>query len=696
MIKITRALCLLCALLFTLAACQPEDPVSDQLAKDLEATEHEGDATYAYRQVALADVATGEQFKARCEAEVKALADGIASLEEFPGEVSIESFLEPLNTVMVSAYNMAMMASGMAAVHSDAGVREAADACSQSMSGVLSDFSLSRPIFDRVSQLDTSAADAGTQRFQEKLLLTFRLSGVDQDEATRARIRELNEEITAVGQTFDNNIRDAVFYMELDSVDQLAGMPEDYIAAHPPGEDGKIRISTQYPDLFPFMSYSESDELRKELSTLYNNRAWPANEEVLHQLLALRFEFAQLLGFDNYAQWVTADKMVGTPERVESFLAELTSYTGEAQQREYDMLLARLQQDKPDATRVEPWQSGYLAEKVRQEQFQVDSREIRQYFNYEATRDGLLALTQDLFGVQIKPWEGADTWAADVEPYELWDEDQLIGRFYLDMHPRENKYQHAAVFPLQLGIKDVQTPISGLVCNFPRGSEPMEHGDVVTFLHEFGHLIHSLFAGRHRWYEVTGINTEWDFVEAPSQMLQEWVWDYDTIAAFAMNTQGEVIPRELLDKMIAARDFGLGMGTRRQLSLAAMSMGIYNRDPAGLDLKEFTDQISREYTLLEPLEDGHFYAAFGHLNGYSAIYYTYQWSLAIAYDLLTRFQEEGLRNVETAGSYRETILEQGASKPAAELVTDFLGREISFKPYADHLSKAGLPAGETE
>ncbi|HKX55111.1 MAG TPA: M3 family metallopeptidase, partial [Xanthomonadales bacterium] len=413
-------------------------------------------------------------------------------------------------------------------------------------------------------------------------------------------------------------------------------------------------------------------------------------------LLQLRYELAQLLGYENYAQWVTADKMVGSPQRVESFLSELSGYTAEPQQREYDMLLARLRQDQPTAERVQPWQSTYLMEKVSQEQFQVDSREVRQYFNYNASRDGLFALTQELFGVQIKPWADAPVWQQDVEAYELWDEDVLIGRFYLDMHPRDNKFNHAAAFPLQLGIAGRQTPVSALVCNFSRGNEPMEHSQVITFLHEFGHLIHSLFAGNHHWYEVSGINTEWDFVEAPSQMLEEWVWDYDTIATFARNADGQVIPRDLLDKMKAARDFGLGMNTRRQLSLAAMSMGIYNRDPEGLDLKEFTDNISREYTLLEPMQEGHFYANFGHLNGYSAIYYTYQWSLAIASDLLTHFETEGMRNVETAGAYRERILEQGGAKPAAELVSDFLGRDISFKPYADRLSGAGLPAAAEE
>jgi thimet oligopeptidase len=335
-----------------------------------------------------------------------------------------------------------------------------------------------------------------------------------------------------------------------------------------------------------------------------------------------------------------------------------------------------------------PWQYGFLNEKVRREQFDVDSKVVRQYFNFDATRDGMLALVQDLFGVTIKPW-ATFTWHEEVEPYELWDGEKLIGHFYLDMHPRDGKYQHAAVFPIQSGITGEQPPLAGLVCNFPRGDELMQHSQVVTFLHEFGHLVHFLLAGDHQWSNVSGITTEWDFVEAPSQMLQEWVWDYDTISQFARNAEGEPLPEDLLERMIAARDFGLGMGTRRQLALAALSMGLYNRDPEGLDIKAFSDGLTREYTKFEPTEDAHFFASFGHLNGYSAIYYTYQWSLAIATDMFTRFQDEGLRNVETSGEYRDLVLARGGARPAGELVTDFLGREISFKPYADRLSRVG-------
>ena len=516
-------------------------------------------------------------------------------------------------------------------------------------------------------------------------MLGFRLSGVDKDEATRQRIRELNTELVNIGQTFDRNIRDDVRTLELDSVADLAGLPQDYIDAHPPGEDGKIRITTQYPDLFPFITYSESDELRKELLTMYGNRAYPQNKEVLEDLMARRFELAQLIGFSNHAELVTADKMVGSPDRVAGFLEELKGYTTEANDRDYNVLLERLRQDQPDAERVESWQASYITEKVRNEKFQVDSKKTREYFNYDNTRDGILTMVQDLFQVQIRPWQ-TETWHADVESYELLDGDRVLGRFYLDMHPREGKYQHAAMFPFVNGIEGEQLPVAALICNFPSGTDLMQHSQVITFLHEFGHLIHWMFAGHQAWSNVSGIATEWDFVEAPSQMLQEWVWDYETISRFAKTSDGEVISEELLDKMIAARDFGLGMATRRQLSLAAMSLNLYNEDPANIDLDELIPRMSREYTHFEAIPGTHFYANFGHLNGYSAIYYTYQWSLAIATDMFTRFEEQGLRNVEVAGAYRDIVLGSGGTQPASELVTEFLGRDISFKPYADRLS----------
>jgi thimet oligopeptidase len=638
-----------------------------------------------YSDIKLTDLDTPEKLSAFCASENQLLREHMATLESYDGKATVDSYYKSLDSLNTSLGNLQSHAQSLSGVHPNPDLRTAAENCDQLLSEIGTDLSLSRPIYEAVSLLDVNNEEPATKHSVEKTLLSYRLSGVDKDEATRQRIREINTELVSVGQTFDRNIREDVRTMELDSVEDLAGLPQDYIEAHPPGEDGKIRITTQYPDLYPFITYSESDEFRKELLSIYSNRAYPQNKEILERLMALRFELAQLIGFEHYADLVTADKMAGSSERVENFLEELKGYTTEANDRDYNILLERLRQDQPDAERVETWQASYITEKVRNEQFQVDSKKTREYFNYNNTRDGILTMVQDLFQVQIRPWQ-TETWNEDVESYELLDGDLVLGRFYLDMHPREGKYQHAAMFPLVNGIEGEQLPVAALVCNFPTGTDLMQHSQVITFLHEFGHLIHWMFAGHQNWNNVSGIATEWDFVEAPSQMLQEWVWDYDTISRFAIASDGEVMPEELLNKMIDARDFGLGIATRRQLSLAAMSLNIYNQDPANVDLDELIPRMSREYTHYDMIPGTHFYTSFGHLNGYSAIYYTYQWSLAIATDMFTRFEEQGLRNVEVAGAYRDIVLGGGGTQPAAELVSGFLGREISFKPYADRLS----------
>jgi len=637
-----------------------------------------------YALVDLNDISTAESLTARCAAGEAKLREHLAQLESYEGTPTIENYYQSYDSLRSSLDTLYYHTSAMGSVHPDEDVRNAGDECSLLMMGLQTEIQLSRPVYEAVAKIDATDADAATQFSLQKLLLSFQLEGVDKDEATRNRIRDLKEEITAIGQEFDKNIRDDTRYLELGSVDDLAGLPEDYIAAHPPNEDGKIVISTQYPDVFPFFEYAESDELRKEMQILYGSRAYPQNEEVLRNLIVARQELAELAGFNNYAELATADKMSGSPERVEEFLSDLTGYTGDAQDAEYDVLLARLQQDNPDAERLESWQSSYVRSKVRREQYDVDSKLVREYFNYDASREGILTLVQDLFDVQIVPWETA-TWHDDVEAFELRDGDRVLGRFYLDMHPREGKYQHAAMFQFVNGIAGQQLPVAGLICNFPSGSDPMQHAQVETFLHEFGHLIHWMFSGHQDWSNTSGITAEWDFAEAPSQMLQEWVWDYDTISVFAKNADGEVLPKDMHERMTAARDFGLGMGTRGQLAYAGTSLGLYSAAPEDIDFDELTADMTSTYTRFEATEGSHSWAAFGHLNGYSAFYYTYQWSLAISTDMFTKFKEGGLRNVEVAKAYKEKVLATGGSRPAEASVVDFLDRPISFETYADRL-----------
>ena len=271
----------------------------------------------------MADIDTAGKLTARCESDEARFREHLAVLESFSGTPTVDDYYQSLDSLFVSMSTISSHAFSLGGIHPDADLRSAGEECELLLSRLGTDISLSRPVFDAVIGIDVSDADDTTKYSNEKLLMSFRLSGVDRNEVSRERIRELNDEIAAIGQEFDRNIREDVRYMELDSVDDLAGLPDDYIAAHQPNDDGKIVISTQYPDVFPFFEYAENDDLRKQMLLLFNNRAYPQNEEVLRKLVVARHELAQLIGFDNYAELVTANKMSGSPERVANFLQDL-------------------------------------------------------------------------------------------------------------------------------------------------------------------------------------------------------------------------------------------------------------------------------------------------------------------------------------------------------------------------------------
>jgi thimet oligopeptidase len=265
----------------------------------------------------------------------------------------------------------------------------------------------------------------------------------------------------------------------------------------------------------------------------------------------------------------------------------------------------------------------------------------------------------------------------------MLDDGKLAGRFYLDMHPRENKYNHAAQFGICNGIKDRQIPEAALICNFPGGDENdpglMEHNDVETFFHEFGHLLHHLFGGRQPWIGISGISCEWDFVEVPSQLLEEWAWDAATLQTFAHHYQtNEPIPTALVQQMRRAEEFGKGLQVRQQMMYAKLSLSCYDNDPKNINTDELVKTLREKYTPYKFVEGTHMQTSFGHLDGYSAIYYTYMWSLVIAKDFFTKFDESNMMKSDTATTYRKTILAAGGSKPANELVKEFLGREFQF------------------
>ncbi len=628
-------------------------------------------------------------YRQECKHELSQSEEIFRKLEQLDGAKTIESVLIPLNEMERILANSASKASLFYNVHPSQEVRDIAENQQKEITKLYNEISLSRPLYEACKAVNVSQADAQTQRYLEHTLRDFRRSGVDQPDEVLKRIKELNNELTELGQQFSLNVRQDVRSITLTSTNDLAGLPEDYIAAHQPDENGEIKITTDYPDYIPFSRYAKNDAARLALYKEFKNRANPINDKVLKDILIKRYELANLIGYKNYAEYETETKMVKDVPTVLKFIDDVEAGARPRAEAEYAILLKRLQQIDPSATEVGDWQKTYLEELIREEQFNVDAKKIRSYFQFGHVRDGIFKLTSSLYGVTFRPWN-TPVWDPSVQAYELLDGDTVIGRFYLDLHPRENKYKHAAHFDLQCGVEGKQLPIASLVCNFPGKddeTELMEHAQVETFLHEFGHLLHHLFSGNQKWIRFSGIATERDFVEAPSQMLEEWVWNAETLKMLAMNKEGQTIPPEMVESMVAAKEFGTGLFATHQMFYAATSMTIYNCDPADLNLAKTMDGLQDKYSLFKHVPDTHMYANFGHLVGYGSMYCTYMWSQVIAKDMFTRFEKEGMLNKKAASDYRTYILSPGGSKDASDLVEDFLGRPYSFEPFAAWLNQ---------
>ncbi len=578
-------------------------------------------------------------------------------------------------------------------VHPEPDVRAAAETAGQRLAAAWTAVSLDRDVYDALAAVKTDSADEETRHYLRKTLRDFRLAGVDKDAATRARITELRQELVAIGQEFERGIREDRRFVTVDDAAQLEGLPADYIARHPLGEKGQVTISTDYPDALPVFSYARSERLRRALYMEYMNRAYPRNMAVLDRLLARRHELAGLLGFSTWADGITADKMVGSPARASEFIDSVVAASADRSAREYELMLSRKRREDPQAKAIEAWEATYWFERVRRTDYDFDAQSVRPYFPFARVKEGLLAVCSRLFGISFRPKKDAPVWHPSVECWEVLEEGELRGRFYLDLFPRPGKYTHAAHFDIRPGVSGRHLPEAALVCNFPGGNENdpglLEHGDVRTFFHEFGHLLHSLFAGGRPWAGVAGIRTEHDFVEAPSQMFEEWTFDPRVLATFARHHEtGEPIPAALVRQMKRASEFGKALAVRRQMVLARTSLSYHDRSPSQVDTDAVHRKISREYLPYTPAGGTHFQCAFGHLDGYSAVYYTYMWSLVIAKDLFAQFDPSNLLDPAVARRYREAILAPGGGAPAAELLERFLGRPWSTTAWQRWLEEA--------
>lgn len=627
---------------------------------------------------------TGEDFLAEGRAAVTAARADVATFKALPADTSSSDVAEALDQIGRTLNEVSGRIHLYSQVHPDAKVRESAEELERELSAFGTELSLDREIFDRIAAVDLdSISDEQEQRLFVKSLRDYRRSGVDQDEPTRVRITALKSELTEIGQEFDRNIitGGSEFVIE-DGLEGLAGLPEDYKASHQPGDDGAVRISTDAQDRMPFMTFAERDDLRKAYHKMCNNRACPDNLGVLQTLLEKRHELATLLGYANWADYVTEDKMAESGANARSFIERVLELSDKRSLAENDELLSEKRQDDPDATVLYEHQRAFLAERVRRRKYDFDSQSVRPYFAYPKVRDGILATASQLYGVDFVRNDDVERWHEDVEVFDVVENGKVSARMFLDMHPRAGKFKHAAMFNKKTGRKDGPIPEGTLVCNFPqpKGDDPglMLHDQVTTYFHEVGHLLHYLFSGEQKYQQFGGIATEWDFVEVPSQLFEEWAWDPTILATFATHHEtGEPIPAELVERMRRADEYGKGLQARGQMFYALLALTYYESDPTGLDTTERLIELKNSIMLSPHVEDTHMQASFGHLHGYSAMYYTYMWSLVISKDFFSRFNGD-LMNSETAREYRAKVTGRGGEKDAADLCRDFLGRDYDF------------------
>ena len=585
-------------------------------------------------------------------------------------------------------------------VHPDKAVRDTAQDQAQKISQAAVDLSLNQKVYQALSEVCVDETDPAGRHYLDRTLLQYRLAGVDRDEPTRARLKELQDKATLLSLTFSRNVQEGGNTVTIEDPIELEGLPPDFLESHQPGNDGKITLTTDFPDFLPVMTFARSHELRLRMFLAYNTRAYPQNKQILLDLLAIRKEIAQLLGFSNWADLATADQMMESSSNMQAFLDELDLASKAGAEKEYAMLLDFSKQEQIDSA-----SRAYWLEQYRRSAFDFDSQSVRPYFPYDRVEQGVLSTAARLFQVEFRPAPNAETWHPNVVTYDVYDRGDHIGRFYLDMHPREGKDKWFSAHSLIPGISSHpqgrQIPEAALICNFPGGpsakktGDPglMQHSDVVTFFHEFGHLMHALLGGHQNWAGISGIATEGDFVEVPSQMLEEFFRDHRLLATFAHHYEtNEPIPAELVAKMNRAGAFGRADSIRTQLFYTTCSLKTHTEDPATLDLDQLFESLYTRFLPYKWIPGNRMYAAFTHLVGYSSNYYTYLYDKVIALDFFSQFEKTNLLDDPNAMKYRRTVLDAGGSMPGKDIVQRFLGRSQSTDAFTDWIGEEFQPA----
>jgi len=591
-------------------------------------------------------------------------------------------------------------------------IQKLARAISPLLTAHSNDILLDSELFDKVKtvhdQKDSPNLDEEQLTLLEKTYKSFVRNGANLSEDDKLKLREIDKELSQLSLHFGENVLEETnkYEMVLDRKEQLEGLPDAIkeAAAQLATDkemEGKWIITLAYPSYIPFMTYAKDRNLRKELFIAYNTKASKDdeldNKEIIKSILKLKNERVKLLGYQKYADFVLEERMAKSPGSVLTFLNELMEKAKPQARKEIEELEA-FAKKLDNIDRLEKWDFGYYAEKLKKEKYAVDDELLRPYFELERTVKGVFTTAGRLFGLQFTQNSDIPVYHPDVTAYEVTDGDgNHVAVFYADFFPRAGK-RNGAWMTSYRGQKNIggkeQRPLVSIVCNFtkPTKSQPslLTFNEVTTLFHEFGHALHGMLANT-KYESLSGTSVYWDFVELPSQIFENWCFEKECLDLFAQHYQtGEKIPTELIDKIKASSNFHQGYQTMRQISFGLLDMAYHSTDPLDIEnIAQFEKNTMAHTELLRPLEGTLMSTSFSHIfqGGYSAGYYSYKWAEVLDADAFELFQEKGIFNQEVADSFKKHILSAGGSKHPMKLYRNFRGRDP--KPDA-LLKRAGL------
>lgn len=576
-------------------------------------------------------------------------------------------------------------------------VQEAASGCQEQVDGLYAKlfsradlyrkFELVAQKFDRLDAQDAKLLQESVRRFKK--------SGAALSETQRAEAQALQEQLSKLENDFSTNLAQAND-TESFTREELEGLDDDFLSGLEQETDasGVKRYRITLLDASSYLPVAENavrEQTRKRLVTAHEKVAAAQNTPLLEQAIVLRDRLAKLMGFATFADYALDSQMAKSSARVTEFLGELAIKLKPKAESDLAVLLARKKQDDPNATAIELWDWRYYANVLRREKYSVDEQAIKEYFPVDPVLTRVFELYQKLLGVTYKEIVPAYAWAPDVRLFEVRDaqSNALFGHFYLDLYPRANKYKHFAAFDIVHARENedgsYHTPVSAMVGNFPKATpgKPalLTHDDVETLFHEFGHIMHQTLTTA-RYSSLAGTNVRTDFVEAPSQMLENWVWDKAILRKISSHYQtGEPLAESLIDQMLAAKHFNEGVYWSRQLFFASVDM-VFHSNGATVDTTEVWNRMQPEIMGIAETEGAQAQATFGHImGGYEAGYYSYLWSKVFAQDMFTLFEKDGLESATVGGRYRQWILAPGGTQEPDALLRGFLGREPNMEAF---------------